>query len=200
MSNTNKYVSKAGQSVSYGVNGDGNPEYLRVNKQFGGLMIVDPMIQSTIVGTHFYINATTSLGDTDDPKTYLIETPDSEVWAHMKFGMDGSMITEFAIYEDSGYSATTDKYITGLNANRNSTDSATLVISEDPSTDATVGDLVAIYSGGGAAAKSTFPEGIGTEAYRVLKQDTTYLVVIDSGSDSNLLNVYFDWFEVQYSS
>ena len=54
MSNTEKYVSKAGQTLVYGVNGDGNPEYMRVNKQFGGLLLVSPMEQSTITGSQFY--------------------------------------------------------------------------------------------------------------------------------------------------
>ena len=202
MSNTNKYLSKAGQSLVYGVNGDGNPEYVRVNKQFGGLLTVDPMIQSTIVGTHFYVNASTSLGSTDAAKTYLVTTPNTEVWAHMHFGMDGSMITQFDIYEDSGYTDSTDsaKALTEFNANRNSTDSAGVAITEDPTSSTDAGTLVATYNGGGAAAKSVFPAGVGTEAYRVLKQNSKYLISIDSGSDSNLLNVYFDWFEVQYSS
>ena len=75
MSNTDKYVSKAGQVLVYGVNGDGNPEYIRVNKEFGGLLLVDPMEQSTIIGSHFYTFASTSLGSTDTVKRYLVTTP-----------------------------------------------------------------------------------------------------------------------------
>ena len=202
MSNTDKYVSKAGQVVVYGVNGDGNAEYMRVNKQFGGLLLVSPMEQSTITGSHFYTFASTSLGSTDTVKRYLVTTPNTECWAHMAFDMDGSLITQFDIYEDSNYDHSTDtsKAMTCFNAQRNSTDASGLTISEDPTTDTTQGTLIRSYKSGLSDNKSVLPWGTMTERFIVLKQNSNYLVEIDSGSDDNLLNVYFNWYEVTYSS
>jgi hypothetical protein len=195
-----KYLSKAGQSVVAGLNGDLDPEFLKVNKQFGGLLTIDPCMQATVTGAHFFVYASTSLGSTDAAKTYLVETPDTTKWAHMVFDMDGSAITQFDIYEDSGYDATTDKYLTAYNANRNSTDAAGVVVSEDPTTDATIGTLLTTYKGGAATNQSRSATGKDISRAMVLKQNSKYLISIDSGTDANLINFDIHWYEVTYSS
>lgn len=196
-----KYLTKAGQTVVAGLNGSLEPEYLKVNQQFGALLAITPEAQATIVGSHFFVYASTSLADTV-VKEYLVVTADSEVWPHMKFDLNASGICQFDIYEDTLWDQSTDtaNLLTAFNAQRNSTDAALTVISENPTTDTSAGTLLMTYKGGATTNQSRTATGNTTECYVVLKQDASYLIRFTSGANDNLVNMDLHWYEVQYSS
>lgn len=189
-----KYFTQPGSSVIGGLDASDNPQHAKINPATNVMPVMDCCENSILNDRHYYVMASTSL-DSGNTKNYMIATPNTTTWAHMMFGLDGSAITQFDIYEDSGFGTATDTTLTIFNNNRNSTDASTLTVYEDPTTDATIGTLIFTYRSGSASWSSRQDSGLELARMLILKQNSKYLIQFTSGTNSNLINFEGYWGE-----
>jgi hypothetical protein len=143
-------------------------------------------------GSHFMYTDHVSLNDTQT-QDYVITTPNTTTWAHMLFDLDGSAITQFQLFESTTRTGTTD--VASGNNNRNSTDTATVTIYKGASTDGADGTQLHIYKGGASSQQSRQATGARNDTEIILKQNTSYLLRVTSGTNSNLTNIRLEWYE-----
>jgi hypothetical protein len=124
---------------------------------------------------------------------YLLTTPNTTKWAHIMFDLSGSAITQFQLYEASDKTGTTPQTI--YNDNRNSATSATITIHKGTSGGTTDGTQIRIYKSGASSAQSKSGSGIRSDEEIILKQNTKYILRVTSGTNNNLTNVRFSWYE-----
>jgi len=178
-------------SIMCGFNGTNHWDYT-MDASTRAFTVIDYSHHEVHAGSHFiYLDAVT-LNDTQT-QVYLITTPNTTKWAHMLFAMDGSAITQFDLYEGADRLGTTAQ--TAGNSNRNSSTVATTTIHKDVSGGTTDGTLISRYKGGSSTKQSIGSTGTRSEEEIILKQNTKYLFRITSGSDGNLCNVRFVWYE-----
>jgi hypothetical protein len=142
-------------------------------------------------GSHYwYMDANTlANGSSID---FLITTPNTTEWAHILFVLDGVAVTSFKLYEDSSATGTTAQTV--YNSDRNSSHSNTVTVHKG--VNAISGTLIKNYSSGlatGASAK--MGSETRTEEEVILKQNSKYLLHVLSGTNGNLTNVKFEWYE-----
>ena len=144
-------------------------------------------------GSHYEIRINK---DVANAGTYNLAftTPDTTKWIHMVFGVSVELEADIVLSENIT-SFTGGSAVTPINNNRNSTNTSGLVDMEFDTTP-TMGSpatLAHMVLGSGRS--------IGGEARAsseiVLKQNTTYLLVISnqSGSAANETNIFLNWYE-----
>lgn len=143
-------------------------------------------------GDHYFYNDHVVLADTVT-QDYLITTPNTTKWGHFLLSLDGSLETQFEVYEAADRNGTTLQTV--FNNNRNSVQTADLTIHKGQSGGTTDGDLLSIYRSGSSSVPSQLPSGARNDNEIVLKQNTKYIVRITSGGNGNLCNAKFDWYE-----
>lgn len=124
---------------------------------------------------------------------YMITTPNTTNWAHMTMMADGTAITSFFLYEATDKNGTTLQTV--FNANRNSASAATTTIRKGTSGGTTDGTLIAQYSSGTSSGNSKTSSTVDHRDEFILKQNTKYIFRITSGTNGNLCNVTFSWYE-----
>lgn len=139
-------------------------------------------------GSHFTFSAADGDLDAIEVMDYIVTTPDTTKWAHMVIRASGALHTRFELYEDTTH--TTNAAQTAYNNNRNSATAATVTVhtSNDDGADGTMifEDEFGVDTGGG--------DSRGDQEW-VLKQNTKYLVRIDSLTDNNVVSLVLSWYE-----
>ena len=156
-----------------------------------GLVALDWVHHETHEGDLFqyYDAITLASAATQD---YLITTPNTTTWAHMRFTLDGLAVTKFELFEASDKTGTTLQ--TAYCSNRNSSNVYTITIHKGTSGGSTVGTKIKIYSSGSSSGSSkTMSSATGGEI--ILKQNTKYILRATSGTADNLINVKLEWYE-----
>lgn len=143
-------------------------------------------------GDHFVFNDKNTI-NSGSSITYMLTTTNTTKWVHLMYQIDGSAITGFNIYEGADRVGTTAQSV--FNNNRNSTNTAGLIIHKGVSDGTTDGTLIRTYNGGSSSAQSKGYSSTREEVELVLKQNTKYIITITSGTASNLTNISLRWYE-----
>lgn len=174
------------------INGD-IPKSLRVDTITHSLQTIDYTHHTIHDGSHYYYTNCVSV-DSGLTQEYMIETPDTTEWSHFVFDIDGLGITEILIYEGSDATGTTLQTV--FNSNRNSINTATTMIYKDISDSGTTdGTLIYCYKSGSATNQTRTNSTANHEEEIILKQNTKYLLRVNSTTNSNLINVHLSWYE-----
>ena len=192
-----KYFTQPGETVIGGLNNNNTPKHAKINTQSRLMAFMDCCTHQILESTHYFLYASTDL-NTAGVKEYLITTPDSTTWAHMTIDMSGTAITQFDMFEGTGFAGTSDNVLTSFNNNRNSTSESVITVYADPTTDTDEGTLLKTYEGGSATQQSRSATGVETENMLILKQNSNYLLRFTSGSDNNLINLDLYWGELEH--
>ena len=143
-------------------------------------------------GDHYYINGYSTLGS-GDSLMFAVTTPDTTKWTHSVFSVISSGILETRIHEDATVTARTA--ITPHNNNRNiadaSVDTVGFVTFAQISSFGTCIDSSKVGSGG------AFRSGgeIARNRELVYKQNSTYIIILISGSATNYTSYSKSWYE-----
>ena len=126
----------------------------------------------------------------------VIQTPDSDTWAHMIFEINAEGASEARIYETVATTGAGTS-MPCINRQRNSSNTSVLTVAHTPTAYSVVGSTLIVDkragSGGPYTAAST---SIQSRGEIVLKRNTTYLVlVINNDASPRYINVLLDWYE-----
>ena len=173
--------------------GNGAPSKVQMDRRTGSLLVVDPVTHEIHAGNAYKYSDPTTL-EAAASQDYLITTPDTTKLAHLQYSCDGTAITSFFLYEATDKTGPTAQTI--FNADRNSTNTATITVHKGTSGGSTDGTLLKSYASGTAtgSSRSNGTAIFGTE--RILKRNTKYIFRITSGTAGNLCNVKFEWAEI----
>jgi len=165
------------------------PSTNQIDNATNAVMTIDYSHHEIHSGSHFFHFENNLLGS-GAVRDLLIITPDTARWAHFTHYHRSTGEANFALYENTVTSADGTALI-GQNRNRNVVDASIVAISHTP-TITDVGDLICVGHFGsgnnkGAEARS--------EAEIVLKQNTKYLLRINSEVNSNDITTNLDWYE-----
>ncbi len=195
-------------AVPIKIRGSKSREFLKVNDD-GNLTKVDKMTDAvaTIEYEHHEIHGGSSYVHEDHFtlnsggtafRRYLIETPDSQAWAHMVVSVMGSQDTNIVFTEvtDLGYSTGTEVF--SRNRNRNSSKTSSVVLSHTPGGGTL--DYIDLFSAQwGIATHTGGSGGAGGNIRRpeiILKPNFQYsLLVTALSANDNFITVAFDWYE-----
>lgn len=194
-----KHFTQQGETTIGGVASDNLPRHAVINDKCHTMIAMDPCQNTILMGYHYFLYAKATLANAG-VQEYLITTPDTTTWAHMSIDTSGSAITQFDIYEDSGFAGTTDNELTPYNSNRNSSSLATTRVFTTPTTDTDEGTLIRTFKGGSSSQQSRSATGSETERTLILKQNSNYLVRFTSASDNNFVNMDLYWAEFAHKS
>jgi len=120
---------------------------------------------------------------------FVVTTPNTTTWAHLVFQITSSAGATVELYEGSS-SISGGSSITPRNNNRNSSNTSAFTILKDP-TVSTVGTRSAGFIAGGTRAGGI----ISRSMEKVLKQNTSYYILITSLANSNDISWCFEWYE-----
>ena len=171
---------------------DGTWQPLRLDKSTNSIQTIDYEHHEIHAGSHFFYTDSVEL-DSAAVQNYLITTPDTTKYAHMIMLATGSAITQIQIYEAGDRNGTTLQTV--FNSDRNSLTAATVTIHKGTSGGTTDGSLVWQRKSGSAAGASRTGMETTRGGEKILKRNTKYIVRITSGTNDNLTNVQFDWYE-----
>lgn len=146
-------------------------------------------------GDHYFCSKYEDLADTE-VLDMVVVTPNSEIWNHMLFFIQGQMATLSQLYEDSSHTAATG--MTAQNNNRNSGNAAGLAVSETTA-DGADGNLIyetkfGASTGAGANAHKAGGEARG-DSEIILKANSTYYLKNTSQADGNTVEILLEWYE-----
>ena len=194
-----KYFTQPGETVIGGLDNSDAPKHAKINTQSNVMPYLECCTHQILESSHYFLYATTDL-NTAGVKEYLIVTPDSTTWAHMTIDMSGSAITQFDVFEGTGFSGSSDNVLTSYNNNRNSSNASVITVYHTPTTDTDEGTLLRSYEGGSASQQSRSATGVQTENMLILKQNSNYLLRFTSGSDNNYINLDLYWGELAHEA
>lgn len=188
-----KNFATLGETVIGALASDDTPRHARLDDTTHDLIVVSHLEESIHAGAHFYYNDSVELGSTDS-QDYLITTPNTTTWAHMLVTATGSAITQYELYEGTDRTGSTD--VVTFNNNRNSTDTATVVVSKGTTGGTTDGTRIYITKSGSTTNQSRSPTAGGKDRSQIiLAQNTKYIARLTSSSSSNLCNMRLSWGE-----
>lgn len=165
---------------------------VRVDKATDSLQTIEYEHHEIHAGSHYYVAETLELGS-GSVTTFAVQTPNTTQWTHMVFNLTSAFDMTMKIFEDSSANMSSGSATTAFNSNRNSSNSTTLVIRQNP-TITTTGTQIYIYRSGGSVVRNN-AGSISRENELVLKQNTTYLFQITSNAASNAIGYLADWYE-----
>jgi len=143
-------------------------------------------------GDHYFYTDHVTLNSAG-VQDYLITTPDTAKWGHFSFLKDGSAITQFELFEATDKTGTTLQSV--FNNNRNSVKTPGVTIHKGTSGGTTDGTRLIYYKSGSDTNQSKGSSGTRNDEEINFKQNTKYIFRITSGSNNNLCNVQFYWYE-----
>lgn len=140
-------------------------------------------------GDSFFVAEVTDLGN-GASRTLVIITPNTTKWSHFELGVNSEAEVSVTLTESVTVSGGTA--ITPVNRNRNSANTAGMIVKHTPDSASGGTDLITQQFGSG--------RGIGGEsrdiAEIILKQNTTYTVVCtNKTTGNNLVNITLNWYE-----
>ena len=172
----------------YDINGNS----LRLDRSTGGILTIEYDHHEIHAGSHFMFTDSVEL-DAAAIQNYLITTPDTTKWCHFTFSATGSAITHVEFFKDTDRIGTTLQEV--FNNNQNSDTVAGLTVHKGVSGGTTDGTRIYTLKSGAAAGASRTPVAFNRGNEIVLKQNTKYIMRVTSGTNDNLTNVEFEWYE-----
>lgn len=167
---------------------------MSIDSSTNTLQIIDYEHHEIHSGSHYYVCGFEALADADS-SNFSFTTPNTTEEVHLIFDVSGTSRTEFYIYEAS--TITAGDTITPINNNRRSVKTSNTVVIDGPTISA-AGDLIFSSSKGfeGTNPSSARNEGL-TDRNReiILKQNTSYIFIIISRDDTNIITFCGEWYE-----
>lgn len=169
---------------------DGLGNTIGVDKATRSIQIVDYAHHEIHEGDHYFIKGWMDLTNAQ-VFDFLATTPNTLKWAHMIVAFSSEAESHITIYEGTTTSAD-GTAVTAVNRDRNSTNTAALVVTHTP-TVTNVGTQIASYKMG--SMQKAGGEVRGNNEL-VLKQNTKYLIRITNDTAlNNWLDYLADWYE-----
>ena len=161
----------------------------------GSIKTVDYAHHENHEGWHFRAHKDTTLGDGDSLFVYFAPSTDAR-FPHLVFEAGGSFIISAHFYEAPTLTDSSAVF-TPINTNRQSANlsSKTLYYDVVATNFGTILDGAAFGGATGSAGKIYFGGEGRSDHEWIFKQNTGYLLVIVSGTASNLVNVGLSWYE-----
>jgi hypothetical protein len=156
------------------------------------LQIIDYAHHEIHAGSHFFYTDSVTL-NSGQSQDYLLTISDTTRWPHFLFDADGTAVTAFYIYEGADRNGSTPQTI--FNSDRNSARAATMTIHKGTAGGSTDGTLIYTYSSGATSAQSRSPSISRNDGEIIFRQNTKYIFRVTSGTNTNLTNVRFEWYE-----
>jgi len=143
-------------------------------------------------GSHFFYVDCTELASAA-AQDYLLTT--GLKYTHLSFEFEGSAITALDVYEASDKTGTTAQTI--FNNDRNSAKASVNAMHKGTSGGTTDGTKIWCHKGGSATGASA-STGVSSDQSSeiILKPSTKYIFRITSGTNGNLTNIKFEWYEM----
>lgn len=193
-----KYFTQSGETVIGGVDRSDNPGYFKIIKENRAMLVLPPSMAATYAGKQFFYSDSFTLAETTDTRDYIFKTPDSTKWSHFWVQAGGTAITEFAFWEDTELTTTTDyTELTTYNNNRNSTDTADslLYYTDAIATTTDTGTRLWYLKSGSATQQSRDSSEGAIEDEMFLKQDAYYRISFATESTGNFCHMRLHWHE-----
>ncbi len=178
--------------VPHGKTSDLTIQPIQLDRNTYALMTIDFSHHELHSGDHYFFQASHEIASAGTI-VYLITTPNTDVYSHFIYTIDGSAILQATMYEGADRTGTTAQTI--LNSNRNSANVSGIAIHLGVSAGTTDGTVIKTYNGGAASAISRSSPTSRSDSELILKRNTKYLIRLTSGTDNNLCNVKFEWYE-----
>ncbi|MCK5019705.1 MAG: hypothetical protein KAS32_21785 [Candidatus Peribacteraceae bacterium] len=144
-------------------------------------------------GSSYHVNDVINVNTTT--QSWLITTPNTTSWAHMIFEVVCTGEASVVITEGGDRVGTTG--LSEINRDRNSDNTAGLVVHRDISGGSTDGPLVIFRhrSGSTGVASKTIAVGASRDTNEfILKQNTKYLIVAETFADEHV-TLHLSWYE-----
>lgn len=160
-------------------------------------------IQSMMDYEHHEIHAGSSFvvtyfdADVDATETadLLLVTPNTTKWGHLIWDIEGTLVTTVYIYEGTTTSAD-GTALTEVNMDRNSATTATIVATHTPSVTVPGTEIYVKSFGAATAGPQARSGGLShSDQEIILKQNTKYLIRVDSDTDNNRVTFVLRWYE-----
>ena len=198
---------KSGETAIGGIDRNSKAQHARIDTSTRALPTIEYEHYSIHNGFHFfYTDKFTLDASTDAIKEYLLVTPTHVAGAalapgvHLHFEAEGSIITQFDIFEDTTrVPATTDATaLTTFNSNRNSTETAKMLIYSPVATTTDTADGTNLYTFKGGTSTNQSRTGDSSDSAQeiILKKNAKYLIRFTSSSAGNLCDLYLNWYEL----
>ena len=127
-------------------------------------------------------------------QTFLVKSPSSATQVHTIVSATGTVEFEGVVYEGATASGNGTS-VTSFNRNRNSTNTANLLIYDTPTGVSTSGALVVRHARLGSGKTSGGEDRSSTEL--ILKYNTTYyLTVTNQSNQTGYFTSQIDWYEI----
>jgi hypothetical protein len=165
---------------------------LRLDRATNTIQTIDYSHHEIHAGSHFFVTDYQTIGSASSVD-WLITTPNTTLWPHLTFEVQGSAITTVVLYE--GADRTGSVALTEQNNDRNSGTAATTTV--DRGTAGGTTDGTAIWQSSGGSATGGFRGGADNrqETEIILKQATKYILRVTSGTNGNICAVKLRWYE-----
>ena len=187
-------VSGSVTSLITGLVDDTNYRGVRLDKSTHATTTIEYEHHEIHAGNHYMVTgfSTVGMGGT---LNFGVTTPNTSVWSHMCFEIEGTNQTEFRVYETCTYSGGTTT--TPFNNNRNSSSTSVLSIAFNPNS-VTTGTLIFSQSKGlaGATPSKASIEGIIDRSKEIiLRQNEVYIFQVTSMAADNIVSYVGEWYE-----
>ena len=165
-----------------------------MDKSTNSIKTIDYSHNEIHAGDHFCYHDYDSDVDTAWPKYYRITTPNTTKWIHMVMELYSEWIGTWQLFENPTVNAAWTP-ATLVNNNRNSANTATLVIAPDPTSTAD-GTQIAIWrTGEGTVWPARWPWVSRSDIEFVLKQNEDYFLKFTPDADNAKTKINFCWYE-----
>jgi len=155
----------------------------------GASVVIDFAHHELHEGDHYYATGTTTLG-IGEVLNILIVTPNTTKWAHLEGQIGTSGTATVGFYEGSTTSAA-GSAVTEFNRNRNSANTAAVVVTTGPTI---TGDGTLIFTAQSGAGQRVGGD-VRAQNEFILKQNTKYILRVTSAVATNVTNWLVDWYE-----
>jgi len=184
-----------GETVLGALASDSTPRHAKLDTSTHTIQTIDYAHHEVHAGSHYYLTYPFTLAATTDTQDFIIDTPNTTKWAHMIWDLGGSAITEVWVYE--GTTVTSTDAITTFNNNRNSTETADVVIYNAGAIVSSTDDGTLIWhsKSGASSQQSRQSMKAGNAEEIILKQNSNYRVHYETGTATNLCNLKLEWYE-----
>jgi len=173
---------------------DSTYQPLRLDKATNTIQTIEYEHHEIHAGNHYFYYDYDNDVDTASPKYYRLTTPDTSKWIHIEFVLYSEGIGTWQLFEDpivdaAGTTATT------FNSDRNSANTAGLVVAYDPTSTAD-GTQIKVWRTGMGTNVSTRVGGESrSDLEIILKQNEDYFLKFTPDSDNAKTKVQLLWYE-----
>jgi len=167
---------------------------LKQDKETEAITMIEYEHHEIHSGSSFMVTYFDADVDSTETSDILLVTPNTTKWGHLIWEISGTLVTTVYIYE----AATTSADGTGLtevNQDRNSSTAATIVATHTPSV-TSAGTEIYSKSFGTSSGPNAKSGGLShADMEIILKQNTKYLIRVDSDTDNNRISFVLRWYE-----